>query len=414
MRIDRDTAKEILDTLTRNKSRSFLTAFGVFWGIFMLVTLMGGGNGIQDRMKSQFDGFATNSCFMAPRATGEAYQGFRKGRWWAFNNDDIKLLKDNISEIDVVCSTVAKWGKNAIYGDKKYNCNLKGLMPEYNFVEEHTVLYGRFLNDMDVHDKRKVCVLGKRVYEALYDKGVDPCGTYIRFDGVYYRVVGVVQTNGNINIQGNAAEQVLIPINVFQTIYNYGDNIDVVNIKLKDGVKAADIKDKIESLVRKKHYLAPNDQQAILFLDCEAMFSMIDSLFVGIKLLVLIVGLGTLLAGIIGVSNIMMVTVRERTVEIGIRRAIGAHPMDIMSQILAESVVLTILAGAMGVCAGVGLLQVFETLTMTDTGRTFAFQVSFGMALGMMFFVVILGIVAGLAPAYRAMAIKPVDAMRDE
>ena len=141
---------------------------------------------------------------------------------------------------------------------------------------------------------------------------------------------------------------------------------------------------------------------------------MIDSLFVGIKLLVLIVGLGTLLAGIIGVSNIMMVTVRERTVEIGIRRAIGAHPMDIMSQILAESVVLTILAGAMGVCAGVGLLQVFETLTMTDTGRTFAFQVSFGMALGMMFFVVILGIVAGLAPAYRAMAIKPVDAMRDE
>lgn len=414
MRIDKDTVEEILATLTRNKSRSLLTAFGVFWGIFMLVSLVGGGNGLQDMMKNNFDGFATNSCFICSNRTGEAYKGYRKGRWWSLQNADIERLRNNVEGIDVITATIADWGKTAIHGDKKQSCSVKGLYPEYDSIERQNLIFGRFINEVDVREKRKVCVLGKRVYEALYGQGEDPCGSLVRVDGIYYRVVGVIATAGNINIQGDGSEQIMLPFSVYQTAYNYGDRLDVINLTLKPGYKVADIKPKIETTLKEAHTISPTDKQAVWMLDAEAMFSMVDNLFIGIKFLVFLVGLGTLIAGIIGVSNIMMVTVKERTVEIGIRRAIGAQPRDIMQQILAESVVLTLIAGMLGICAGVGLLSVFEQLTVSDTGRIFAFQVSFATALGMLALIIVLGIVAGLAPAYRAMSIKPVDAMRDE
>lgn len=414
MRIDRDTVEEILATLLRNKSRSLLTAFGVFWGIFMLVSLVGGGNGLQDKMKYNFDGFATNSCFIATNRTGEAYKGFRKGRYWRLENRDIENIRKSVAGIDVITASIADWGKTAVHADKKYSCSVKGLYPEYDAIERQNLLYGRFFNEIDIRDRRKVCVLGKRVYEALYNMGEDPCGSLVRVDGIYYRVVGVVSTSENINLQGNGSEQVMLPFSVYQTTYNYGDQVDVLALSLKPGVKVADVKPQIEDILKSAHSIAPSDKQAIWMLDAEAMFSMIDNLFIGIKALVFLVGLGTLIAGVIGVSNIMMVTVKERTVEIGIRRAIGAQPHDIMQQILAESVVLTLVAGMFGICAGVGLLSVFEQVSVSDSGHVFAFQVSFGAALGMLALIVTLGIVAGLAPAFRAMSIKPVDAMRDE
>lgn len=413
MRIDRDTVEEILATLTRNKSRSLLTAFGVFWGIFMLVSLVGGGNGLQDMMKQNFDGFATNSCFICSNRTGEAYKGYRKGRWWNLQNADLVRLRNGVEGLDVITATIADWGKTAIHGDKKQSCSVKGLYPDYNYIERQNIMYGRFINEVDVRDRRKVCVLGKRVYEALYSPGEDPCGTFVRVDGIYYRVVGVISTAGNINIQGDGSEQVMLPFTVYQTAYNYGDRLDVINLTLKPGYKVEQIKPQIESILKEAHTIAPTDKQAVWMLDAEAMFAMVDNLFIGIKFLVFLVGLGTLLAGIIGVSNIMMVTVKERTVEIGIRRAIGAQPRDIMQQILAESVVLTIVAGMFGICAGVGLLSVCENIGAAD-GHQYGFVVSFGTALGMLALIIFLGLVAGLAPAYRAMSIKPVDAMRDE
>lgn len=412
MRIDKDTVEEVISTITSNRSRSLLTAFGVFWGIFMLVSLVGGGNGLQDMMKANFKGFATNSCFIFAQTTSEAYKGFRKGRTWRLTTDDITRLRENVEEIEVITPTLADWGKTAVHGDKKYACSVKGLMPEYDAIENQQVIYGRFLNDLDIRDSRKVCVLGKRVYEALFGSGDDPCGSYVRVDGIYYQVVGVVGSNDNINIAGNASEQVVIPITIFQSAYNYGNFIDVVNIKMKPGCKVSDAKPKLEAVIKSAHMIAPNDPQAVSIFDAEEIFSMMDNLFVGIKALVFLVGLGTLLAGIIGVSNIMMVSVKERTVEIGIRRAIGARPRDIMQQILSESVVLTSVAGMFGICAGVGLLSICEKIG--DKGYVYGFQVSFGTAIAMLFVIIALGLVAGLAPAYRAMAIKPVDAMRDE
>lgn len=414
MRIDRDSIEEIISTLTQNKSRSLLTAFGVFWGIFMLVSLMGGGNGLQDKMKANFEGFATNSCFIIPSSTGEAYKGFRKGRTWYMTDDDIDHVKKNVDGIDVVTPVSARWDVTAYRGVQKYECSVKGLMPDYEAIEHQSITMGRFINDIDIRDRRKVCVLGKNVYEALCKKGEDPCGSMIRADGVYYKIVGVVSSSSDIQINGSAADQIQIPFSVYQAVYNCGNKIQIMCLTVKEGYKVSALKDQIEGTIKAAHFISPTDQQAMWMLDADSMFSMMDNLFIGIKILILLVGSGTLLAGIIGVSNIMMVTVRERTVEIGIRRAIGARPADIMQQILAESVILTMIAGMAGICAGVGFLSILESRSLDDASRIFAFQLPFGTALAMLAVVIILGIVAGMAPAYRAMAIKPVDAMRDE
>lgn len=179
MRIDIDTCEEILITITRNKTRSLLTAFGVFWGIFMLVALIGGGQGMQEELKSQFEGFATNSGFIAAQKTSEAYKGFRKGRWWDLEMEDVDRVR-NVDGVALATPSIALWGQVAVYGDNKYDCSVKGLYPEYEQIEHQEMTYGRFINDVDIKESRKVCVIGKRVYESLFKPGEDPCGKYVR------------------------------------------------------------------------------------------------------------------------------------------------------------------------------------------------------------------------------------------
>lgn len=413
MRIDIDSCEEILLTITRNKTRSLLTAFGVFWGIFMLVALLGGGQGMQNMMQQNFEGFATNSGFVWPQKTGEAYKGFRKGRWWSLDNNDVTQVRQNVAGLSVVTPTINQWGAKAIYGDKKYECVVKGLYPEYDQIEAQVMSYGRFINEVDIREARKVCVIGKRVYESLFRNGENPCGQFVRIDGIYYRVIGVCISEGNININGQASESVALPFTTMQRAYNQGNNIDMLCFTVKPGVKVSDLQPEIEKVVKKAHYIAPDDKQAVMLLNAEALFSMIDNLFKGIHILIWMVGLGTLLAGAIGVSNIMMVTVKERTTEIGIRRAIGARPKDILQQILSESMVLTTLAGMAGISFAVLVLQAMDILT-ADGGSSYNFQVSFGLAVGTCVLLIALGMLAGLAPAYRAMAIKPIEAIRDE
>ena len=413
MRIDMDTCEEILITITRNKTRSLLTAFGVFWGIFMLVALIGGGQGMQNMMQVQFEGFATNSGFAWPQRTGEAYKGFRKGRWWSMNIDDIDRIKKNVEGIDIITPSIARWGSKALYEDKKFDCIVKGLHPEYINIESQNISKGRFINDVDIKEARKVCVIGKRVYESLFTPGTDPCGKYIQVDGIYYRVIGLSVSEGNINVQGQSSESVILPFTTMQQAYNLGRNIELACFTVKPGLKVTDIQPEIEKIIKEAHFIAPEDKQAIMLLNTEAMFSMMDNLFTGIRILIWMVGLGTLLAGAIGVSNIMMVTVKERTTEIGIRRAIGARPRDILQQILSESMVLTTIAGMAGISFAVLVLQIMEKATATD-GHIYNFQVSFGLAVGTCVLLIALGVLAGLAPAYRAMAIKPIDAIRDE
>ena len=346
-----DTCEEILITITRNKTRSLLTAFGVFWGIFMLVALIGGGQGLEGMMKKNFEGFATNSGFLAAQKTGEAYKGFRKGRWWNLEAIDIERLRSQVKDVEVITPSIARWGSKAVYEDKKYDCSVKGLYPDYLHIESQEMAYGRFINEVDIQEARKVCVIGKRIYESLFKPGEDPCGKYIRVDGIYYQVIGMSSSEGDMNIQGRASEAVTLPFTTMQQTYNLGGRIDVICFTVKHGIKVSDVQPEMEQIIKAAHYIAPNDKQALMYLNAEAMFSMVDNLFTGINILVWMVGLGTLLAGAIGVSNIMMVTVKERTTEIGIRRAIGARPKDILQQILSESMVLvdmpSVLSGAM-------------------------------------------------------------------
>lgn len=409
-----DTYKEIMETLTRNKSRSLLTGFGVFWGVFMLVVLLGGGQGLKELLSNNFQGFATNSALVFAQPTTKPYDGFRKGRQWNMVYQDVERLKAQVPGLDVVTPMVSQWQRNVVAGDKKTTAGVKGLQPAYAKVEEPQIKYGRYLNDMDLAQRRKVCVLGKKVYKTLFPGGGDPCGQLVRVDSVYYRVVGVDYAAGEIKVNGGAEESVIVPITLMQEAYGLGDAVHLISVTGKPGVLMSDVAPMMRAVIGRAHRVDPTDEKAITVFNTEVMFGMVDSLFTGVNFLIWLVGIGTLLAGAIGVSNIMMVTVRERTTEIGIRRAIGATPRTILGQIVAESILLTAVAGMSGILFAVAILQLMEMANTTDGIVTAHFQVGFWTAVGAVVLLALLGVLAGLAPAARAMAIKPVDAMRDE
>jgi putative ABC transport system permease protein len=291
---------------------------------------------------------------------------------------------------------------------------MKGLMPEYTHVETPKLRFGRYINDMDIQLRRKVCVIGKHVYKDLFPQGGDPCGQTIRIDKSYYSVIGVDYNSGSMSINGNAEDAVIVPLTLAQQTYNMGDSVHIICLTAVSGVTMSSITDKMRDVIARAHQIDPTDEKGVSVFNTEVMFGMLDSLFTGVNFLVWLVGIGTLLAGAIGVSNIMMVTVRERTTEIGIRRAIGATPANILSQIISESVVLTAVAGMSGILLAVLILEMLELGNTTDGIVEAHFQVGFWTAVGAVAMLSLLGVLAGLAPAARAMAIKPVDAMREE
>ena len=414
MRIDPDSFREITETLLRNKTRSFLTGFGVFWGVFMLVGLIGGGNGMKDMLENNFEGFATNSALVWGQPTTRPYHCFRKGRRWSMVRHDVDRLRAQVPELDVITPVLSQWGAGAVFGEHRISCNVKGLTPDYAKVDAPQIRYGRYLNDMDMAQGRKVCVIGEKIYKTLFPGGGDPCGQLIRIDSTYYNVVGVDFASGNMNINGSADESVTIPLTLMQQAFNKGDSLDLIALTARPGVAISDITPHIREVIARTHDVDPEDDKAVMVFNTEILFGLLDSLFDGVNFLIWLVGIGTLLAGAIGVSNIMMVTVRERTTEIGIRRAIGATPFNILSQIISESIVLTAVAGMSGILFAVIILQMGQLAATTDGIAKGQFQVSFWTAIGATVLLMLLGTLAGLAPAIRAMRIKPVEAMHEE
>jgi putative ABC transport system permease protein len=413
---DTDTFREILDSILRNKSRSFLTGFGVFWGVFMLMLLTGGGRGLKQILIDNFAGFAQNTCVVFANNTSKPYKGFEKGRTWDLDYDDVTRLKNMVPELETVTPSVSLWGKSVSRDENtSSNAVVKGVRADYSSIETPVLKYGRWINDADNLQERKVCVLGRRVYEELFPEGGSPLGQRISIDGSYYTVVGVDWKDGNsISINGRASDAVSIPINQARRAYNLGNTVHMLCFTAKPGITMSDITPRVQELIARRHYVDPTDDQAIFLLNTQLIFGIVDNLFNGINFLIWLIGLGTLLAGVIGVSNIMMVSVKERTTEIGIRRAIGATPHQILSQIISESIVLTLVAGLSAIVFSVLILYGVE-LAMTEDGILKApFQVPFWTAVLAASLLAILGVVAGLMPAARAMQIKPVDAMRDE
>lgn len=414
---DLDRWQEIWITITHNKSRSVLTAFGVFWGMFMLVVMVGAGVAMERAINSQIDGFATNSCFIWSQPTSEPFKGFKKGRSWKITNEDIPVLVNKIPEIQYLSPVLFgnQTPNNVARADKAASYGVKGNFPNYIKVDESKMLFGRFINDIDMAEKRKVCVIGDRVYEVLFKKDENPLGKSIKVNGIYFQVVGVAKHLSSIDINGNSAETVILPFSTMQQAFNLGNMVPFMAVTAMPGVKVKVIEEKIGSTLKELHSISPTDKVAVSSFNIEDQFTMFLYLTLGIASLIWIVGLGTLLAGGIGVSNIMLVTVRERTKEIGIRRALGATPSNIISQIMSESIILTLIAGVMGLMIGVGLLQIVGMI-MKSTGNEFFKdpQISFFVAILALVILTVIGTLAGLIPANRAMSIKPIEAIREE
>lgn len=413
---DLDRWQEIWITITHNKSRSVLTAFGVFWGMLMLVLMVGAGSALEKGISSQVEGFATNSAFFGSSTTTLPYKGFQKGRRWDMTNSDIPVIRQRVKELQYLSPVLFAGGndKNVVRGEKNGSYMVKGCYPEYDLIEKSKMLYGRYVNDIDIAERRKVCIIGERIYEVLFQKGEDPTGQQIRVNGIYFQVIGVARSTSGVSIGGRTEETVVLPFSTMQQAFNQGNIIHFLAATADKGVPVKIVQDKIVEILKQQHQISPDDKEAVFSMNIEEQFKMFNYLGIGIAALIWIVGLGTLLAGAIGVSNIMLVTVRERTKEIGIRRALGATPRNIIGQILSESVVLTVLAGVTGIIVGVGILR--ATGIVLSQGDQFFKdpQISFTMAVVSLIILIVIGTFAGYVPAQRAMMIKPVEAISEE
>lgn len=422
---DQDRWQEIFSAIKQNKLRSALTAFGVFWGIFMLITMTGAGNGLVNGVTAGFKHFATNSAFVWTSNTTKPYKGFKQGRPWNFNNEDMATIRREVPGVDLLAPKLQGWnlnqGENVIRGLRTGAFNIVGEVPDFNRIDPNEMIYGRFINEMDVEQKRKVCVIGERVYEVLFDKDENPVGEYIRVSGVWFQVIGVARSlNPNVQIGGDKKELVSLPFSTMQQSFNYGNEVHFFGFTTKSGYSVSETADAVTRLLKVKHSVDPDDLEASGNFNVEEMAKTMNNMFLGINLLIWIVGIGTLVAGAVGVSNIMLVTVRERTKEIGIQRAIGARPWTIISQILTESVFLTTLAGFLGLALGTLILSAVSTAlkaaAATSEEPIFFQDLNIGLATALLALgvLVLTGFFAGLIPARKAVRVKPIEALRHE
>lgn len=424
VRFDIDRWNEIWVTITRNKSRSLLTGFGVFWGILMLVLLLGAGTGLQNGVMKNITGFATNSAFFFSENTSEPYKGFKKGRSWQMRNRDLETIRQKVKGVQYLSPVLMQWGSgnNVVKDRKAGNYSIRGVYSEYFNIETQNILAGRLLNNIDMLEKRKVCVIGSTVRDEIFGKSDNVIGEYIRVNGIYYQVVGVIKPIPRVSLGGRTEKSVIIPFTTLQQTSNQGDKFWFLCATAYPDYPCEKMSADIKDILKQQNEISPTDEQAVGGFTIAKQFETFNMLFLGINILVWIVGLGTLLSGVIGVSNIMMVTVRERTREIGVRRALGASPIDIVTQIMSESLVLTSIAGLLGLTAGVGILEAINRMMVvsadTASNNNEAFfsnpEIHFGVALSATFVLLVCGLLAGLIPAWRALQVKAIDAIREE
>ncbi len=419
--LDSDKWHEIYYALRKNPLRTFFTAFGVFWGIFMLIIMMGAGEGLYNGASQDLGDMSTNSVFMWTQRTTMPYKGFPRGRFYRFDNDDTKALLDNIPEIKYIAPRLnggrRGGGNNIIRGERTASFNVLGDYPEINYIDPKNITNGRFINHIDIDEIRKVAVIGLSVFQELFEPHEDPIGKYIQIQGVYFKVIGMFQSKKNDQQAEHENQGLFIPFTTLQKVYNYGNVVGWYSITAQDNVRVGVVENKAKEILKQRHSVHPDDTRAIGSFNLDQEWSKMTGLFTGIRGLVWIVGIGTLLAGVIGVSNIMLIVVKERTKEIGVQRAIGAAPSQIITQIILESVMLTAVAGYFGLAIGVGLLELINyglNSSGADSNMFTNPSVDFTKAMWALGILVISGIFAGMIPASRAVSIKPIDALRDE
>lgn len=420
---DRDKWIEVLEALTANTFRTILTAFGVFWGIFILVILLAAGKGLENGVKKGFDGIATNTMFMWSQTTSKPFKGLPKVRRYDFKNGDITALKEKFPDLLYVSPRNQLGGNdsessNVVRGTKTGSYTIFGDYPELVKQEQMEIVNGRFINYQDIKLKRKVAVIGSGVITDLYGRTEDVIGTYVKVSGINFLVVGIYKSKSRGG--GNAEREqkkIFIPFTTFQQAFNYGDVVGWMALTANDDASITTLKPQILEFMKSRHSINPTDDRAIGNFDLYAEFSKIQGLFLILKFIAYFVGTLVLLSGVIGISNIMLIVVKERTKEIGIRRALGATPGAIRSQILLESIFLTIVAGMFGIAMATGVVAIINVIldSMPSEGMMFANpSVDLTVVFVALLILVGSGLLAGYIPAQTAINVKPVDALRAE
>jgi putative ABC transport system permease protein len=423
MTFDLDSWQEVWSTIRRNRLRTLLTALGVFWGIFMLIIMVGAGNGLERGVNRSMAGFATNSMFVWGERTSVPFKGLGPGRPVEFDNADIEVLRalPGVQHL-APRNQLGGWrgGNNVTRGIKAAAFQVNGDTPAIQHIQSVKVQRGRHLNELDLGESRKVAVAGKRVQELLFSEGEDPIGQTILIQGVPFKVVGIFDSLATGDEGERMASTIYIPFTTFQRAFHAGDEVGWFAMTIAPGFRSAEVAKAVKAVLGARHHVAPGDPEAIDSFNAEEEFEKVSNLFLGIRLLIWVVGTATLLAGVVGVSNIMLISVKERTREIGIRKALGATPRGIIGQILQESVVLTALAGYLGVIAGVGILELagLAVDAMARSGEAPAMfsnpQIDLGVALRATIVLVVAGALAGVIPARNAARVDPVIALRTE
>jgi putative ABC transport system permease protein len=414
---DLDKWSEIYASVKKHKLRTFLTCFGVFWGIFMLVVMLGASKGFENGVKSTFD-ITPNSVFVWSQKTSIPYKGLKVGRFVRMKNSDVEAIKREVPEIEAIAPRNVLNGGTVERKNKSASYEVFGDYPTLLRVEPMHILEGRFINDKDIEERRKVVVIGEAVEKELFKKDEKALGEYIKIKGVYFQVIGIFKGIGDAQNIEQKGKTVYMPHKTMQITYNQGQDVYWFGVIPKKGIRASVVENKVKEVLMRQHNVAPDDLKAFGSANVEEEFERIQALFDGIALLSWFVSIGSILAGIIGVSNIMLITVKERTKEIGVRKALGATPASIISLIIQEAVVITFVAGYLGLMAGVGIVEGINKLlkaTGADQGGFFANpEVNTSVAFTALIMLVVVGALAGLIPALKAASVNPVVALKDE
>jgi len=412
---DLDKWQEIFNTIRKHRLRTGLTALGVFWGIFMLVFLMGAGKGLENGVMGLFGDHAKNSLYMGGRYTSKPYKGMTPGRPIRLTNGDVEAIRTRFSDqiayvaprLWMASGEITRKGVKAAY-------DVRGDSPDLMHIAALKLVDGRFINLMDLREKRKVAVIGKRVKKTFFEEDESAVGEYIQFKGVEYKIIGILESSRRGENGKGDNETIYIPITTAQQLINRPDRIGMFVCAMHPSIKVSDVEDNIKDLLKERHAIAPNDLQAFWSENVEEQFREVMGLFFGIRFLVWFVGIGSLLAGVIGVGNIMLIVVKERTKEIGIRKALGATPGSIVSMILMESVFLTTIAGYMGLAAGTVIISLLSMAVGEGTEFYGNPEVDMNVAVTALIILIICGAITGLVPAMQASRVNPVVALKDE
>jgi len=407
---DKDTWQEIYSSIRKNKMRTGITIIGVMWGIFLLVVLLGAAKGVENKFNSLFGDFATNSVFVWAQQTSKPFKGFQEGKSISLKLSDVEKIKNEIKEVDLIAPRSQGSGL-VVRKFMSGNFTISGDFPVLDKIQNKNLIYGRFINNNDIIEKKKVCVIEEEVYKQLFEKDEYPIGELVSINSINYKIVGLFKASQTIRLGDN----IHIPFSTFQQVYNRGDNINWMIITGYPNGDIAQIEKDSQLLLKNIHKVHPEDKRAFGGINLGEMFKKTTGFLTGMQFLTWFVGIATLIAGVFAIGNILLITVKERTKEIGVRRALGAKPWEVKRQIILESVFLTSIAGALGIIFGGLILMLIDvTLGKGEESALLNPTIDIPVVLTAAITLAVLGTLIGLIPAHTAVSIRPIEALREE